>query len=84
LLISAVTCASLTELLRRLEYSPTIVLIALLEIKDVALLILLLFSVKSLAKPVILVVEQVVLRGKVVKQSRHLFSFRQGPINSCV
>jgi hypothetical protein len=76
LLVGAVTCASLTELLGRLEYSPTIVLIALLEIKDVALLIMLLFGIKSLAKPVIFVVKQVVLRGKVVKQSRNLFSFR--------
>jgi hypothetical protein len=83
-LVGAVTCASLTELLGRPEYSPTIVLIALLEVKDVALLIVLLFSVKSLAKPVIFVVKQVVLRGKVVKQSRHLFSFRRQPIDSRV
>jgi hypothetical protein len=84
LLVGAITCASLTELLGRPEYSSTIVLIALLEIKDAALLIVLLFSVKSLAKPVIFVVKQFVLRSEVVKQSRHLFSFRRRPINSRV
>jgi hypothetical protein len=57
LLISAVTYVSLTELLERLEYSSTIVLIALLEIKEVTLLIILFFSVKSLTKPVIFIIK---------------------------
>jgi hypothetical protein len=49
--------ASFIELLRKLEYSSTIVLIALLEIKNITLLIILLFSVKSLTKPIIFVIK---------------------------
>jgi hypothetical protein len=61
-----------------------LVLIALLEIKDLALLVVLLFGTKRLAKPIVLVIKELILCGEVVKQSRHLFGFGQQPIDSCV
>jgi hypothetical protein len=61
----------------RPEYSSTVVLIALLEMKNLALLVVLLFGTKHLAKPIVLVIEKLILCSEVVKQSRHLFGFGQ-------